>query len=119
MLYPLKHEMVCRFIRGLALPLCLAPKHMIASGSSFSRVVDYATFTVRACMDNYRGGSKRPYYPYRVISIPSKSKDSRGEGQLYSQPINFSLVTCQTIGGSHISRGDHSGQSSHRTLRSN
>lgn len=39
MLLPSEHDLVCGFIRGLALPLFLASKHLIIARSSFSQVV--------------------------------------------------------------------------------
>lgn len=41
MLYPIEHEMVQGFIRGLALPLFLASEHLIVDGSTFVQVVNH------------------------------------------------------------------------------
>lgn len=57
-LYSLEHEMVYRFKRGLVLPFSLTSQYLIATESSFNYVINYLRDTERACIEEYRGGSK-------------------------------------------------------------
>lgn len=64
--YPSQHDIVYVFISGLALPLYLASKHLIADRSFFCQVVD-----------------KRPCHYYSAISIPFGSMGPSRKGELY------------------------------------
>lgn len=55
------------FIRGLVLPRCLESEHLVAASSFFLQVVNHVRAIERACIQTYRGGSKRPCYQYNAM----------------------------------------------------
>lgn len=75
MLYPSEHEILHRFIRKLAMPLCLSSENLIAVRSFFPQIVDHVRATERAYIKTYEGGEKRPCHLYSAIGILFSSEN--------------------------------------------
>lgn len=85
MLYPLDHDLVHGFIRGITFPLSLALENLIEARSSFFQGVGYARTTKRACIETYGDDSKKLHHQYNAICLPFESED-------LSVDINFICV---------------------------
>lgn len=100
-------DIVHGFNRESALLLHLVSEHLIAIGSLFSQVIDYAIASKRACIDTYIGGIKMPCHRYSASGILYGSGDPYSIGQLHLQFISSTLVAFQIMGDSYISHGDY------------
>lgn len=79
-----KPDIAHGFIICLAFELYFASQYLIAAGSSFSHIVDYARTIERSYIETYGGGVKRLCHQYHSIGLSSKGDDTSGRGQLHS-----------------------------------
>lgn len=73
--------------KRVSFTICFTLEHITIVGSTFLQDVDHDKATKMACIEIYRGGSKRPCQQFSDSSILSKNRYPPSKGQHQLQPI--------------------------------